>query len=123
MSDRIFLRGVQLHARHGVFEEERRLGQRFIVDVDYWVDTAGYAQTDDFRSAVSYNDVYLTLMEIAAGEPVNLIETLADRIAAALLARFAPIEVVRVQVHKPSAPIAGVFGDVGVDITRRRGEA
>jgi len=123
MSDRIFLRGVQLHARHGVFEEERRLGQRFIVDVDYWVDTVGYAQTDDFRSAVSYNDVYLTLMEIAAGEPVNLIETLADRIAAALLARFAPIEVVRVQVHKPSAPIAGVFGDVGVDITRRRGEA
>lgn len=123
MSDRIFLRGVQLHARHGVFEEERRLGQRFIVDVDYWVDLTGYARTDDFRGAVSYNDVYLTLMEIAAGEPVNLIETLAERIAAALLARFAPIEAVRVQVHKPSAPIAGVFGDVGVDITRRRGEA
>ncbi|GLK55132.1 dihydroneopterin aldolase [Methylopila capsulata] len=123
MSDRIFLRGVQLHARHGVFEEERRLGQRFIVDVDYWVDMTDYARTDDFRGAVSYNDVYLTLMEIAGGEPVNLIETLAERIAAALLTRFAPIEVVRVQVHKPSAPIAGVFGDVGVDITRRRGGA
>ncbi|WP_020185343.1 dihydroneopterin aldolase [Methylopila sp. 73B] len=123
MSDRIFLRGVQLHARHGVFEEERRLGQRFIVDVDYWVDMSAYAAADDFRGAVSYNDVYLTLMEIAGGEPVNLIETLAERIAAALLSRFAPIEVVRVQVHKPSAPIAGVFGDVGVDVTRRRGEA
>lgn len=123
MSDRIFLRGVQLHARHGVFEEERRLGQRFVVDVDYWVDTSGYAATDDVRGAVSYGDVYLTLMEIAGGEPVNLIETLAERIAAALLGRFGSIDAVRVQIHKPSAPIPGVFGDVGVDITRRRGEA
>ena len=123
MSDRIFLRGVQLHARHGVFEEERRLGQRFVVDVDYWVDTSAYAATDDVRGAVSYGDVYLTLMEIAGGEPVNLIETLAERIAAALLGRFGSIDAVRVQIHKPSAPIPGVFGDVGVDITRRRGEA
>lgn len=123
MSDRIFIRGVQVHAHHGVFEEEKKLGQRFIFDVDYWVEAKPYARADDYTEAVSYNDVYETVIEVAKGPRVNLIEALAERIAQTLLARFAPINVVRVEVHKPAAPIAGVFSDVGVEITRRRGEA
>lgn len=120
MSDRIFLRGVQVHGRHGVFEEERRLGQRFIFDVDYWLDLSASAKTDDIDASVSYADVHAVIVEIGAGEPVALLETLAENIAQALLARFPVIEQVRVEVHKPSAPIAGIFADVGVDILRRR---
>lgn len=123
MSDRIFLRGIQVHAHHGVFEEEQRLGQRFVFDVDYWLDAKTYARADDFGSAVSYNDVYETVVAIARGERVALIEALAERIAAALLERYPAINMVRIEVHKPSAPIAGVFSDVGVEITRRRGES
>jgi dihydroneopterin aldolase len=122
MSDRIFLRGVQVHAHHGVFEEEKRLGQRFIVDVDFWVDAGGYARADDPARAVSYADVHRTVVEIAGGASLNLIEAVAERIAQALLERFAAIEQVRVELHKPSAPIAGIFSDVGVEIIRRRGE-
>jgi dihydroneopterin aldolase len=122
MSDRIFLRGVQVHAHHGVFEEEKRLGQRFIVDVDFWVDAGGYARADDPAQAVSYADVHRTVVEIAGGAGLNLIEAVAERIAQALLERFAAIEQVRVELHKPSAPIAGIFSDVGVEIIRRRGE-
>jgi dihydroneopterin aldolase len=121
MSDRIFLRGIQVHARHGVFDEEARLGQRFILDVDYWLDTRACAASDDFRQAVSYGEVHDLAVEIATGSRVALIETLANRIADAVLDRFPPVSSVRVQVHKPSAPIVGIFDDVGVDVTRERG--
>jgi dihydroneopterin aldolase len=123
MSDRIFIRGIQVHAYHGVFEEEKTLGQRFIFDVDYWVDARGYAQTDEYAGAVSYTDVHETVIGVATGPRVNLIEALAERVADALLERFAAIEMVRVELHKPGAPIPGVFSDVGIEITRRRGEA
>lgn len=120
MSDRIFLRGVQVHGFHGVFDEERRLGQRFVFDVDFWVDASAYAATDDHTRAVSYADVHATVVEIATGPAVALIETLAENVASALLQRFPAIERVRVELHKPSAPIAGIFSDVGVEIVRAR---
>jgi dihydroneopterin aldolase len=122
MSDRIFIRGVQVHAYHGVFEEERKLGQRFIFDVDYWVEARDYARADDYTKAVSYADVYETLMAVATGPRVKLIEALAERAAEALLERFPQIEKVRIELHKPSAPIAGVLSDVGVEVVRVRGE-
>ncbi|HEY0292824.1 MAG TPA: dihydroneopterin aldolase [Hansschlegelia sp.] len=123
MSDRIFLRGVQVHAHHGVFAEERKLGQRFVFDVDYWVDAGAYAASDDPARAVSYADVHETVVAVATGKPVALIEALAENVAAALLSRFPTIERVRIELHKPGAPIAGIFSDVGVEIIRRRGEA
>jgi len=120
MSDRIFLRGIPVHARHGVFEEERRLGQRFVFDVDFWVEAQAYARADDAGPAVSYADVYDAVTQ-AAGEPsLNLIEAVAERIAQRLLDSFPPIQRVRIEVHKPGAPIAGVFADVGVEIFRSR---
>lgn len=122
MTDRIFIRGVQVHAHHGVFEEEKVLGQRFIFDVDFWVDAKAYARADDYSGAVSYNDVYVTVVEVAKGPRVHIIEALAERVAQTVLDRFPSIEAVRVELHKPGAPIAGVFSDVGVEILRRRGE-
>ena len=118
MSDRIFIRGIQVHAYHGVFEEENRLGQKFHFDVDYWVDAQPYAKDDDYSRAVSYGDVHDAVIEIAKGPIIKLIETLA----ALLLERFPSINQVRIEVHKPGAPIIGVFSDVGVEIIRRRGE-
>ena len=122
MSDRIFIRGIQVHAYHGVFEEENRLGQKFTFDVDYWMDTKACAEGDDYSRAVSYTDVHDAVVEVAKGPVIKLIETLAERIAENMLRKFPGVEQVRVVVHKPGAPITGVFSDVGVDILRRRAD-
>lgn len=123
MTDRIFIRGIQVHAYHGVFEEENRLGQKFSFDVDYWVDAQICAADDDFSRAVSYSDVHDTVIAVAKGPTLKLIETLAEKTAQALLDRFPSIRKVRVELHKPGAPIVGVFSDVGIEIVRERGAA
>jgi dihydroneopterin aldolase len=119
--DRIELVGLRAKGRHGVFEHERVHGQDFVVDVVLQVDTRAAAASDDLADTVDYGAVAQRVHEIVAGEPVDLIETLADRIAAACLAddRVAAAEVA---VHKPQAPVPVPFDDVVVRIVRRRSE-
>lgn len=119
-TDRIFLRALPFYARHGLNAAEQELGQRFVVDVDWWLDTRPAAWADDLTLTVSYQTVYDQVRAVVENDRVHLIETLAERIAMRLLDHFGPIEQVRVVVHKPGAPITGVFGDVGVEIYRRR---
>jgi len=119
-TDRLFLRAVPFFARHGVHAEEQTLGQRFVVDADWWLDTRPAAWADDAALTVSYQDVYDHIRAVVEDDPVHLIETLAERIASRLLDHFASVDQVRIAVHKPGAPISGVFGDVGVEILRRR---
>lgn len=119
-SDRVFLRDVPFFGRHGVFPEEQVLGQRFVLDVDWWLDTRPAAWADDAALTVSYQAVYDQMKAVVEDDPVHLIETLAERIATRLLDHFPTIEQVRVVVRKPGAPISGVFGDVGVEIIRQR---
>lgn len=119
-SDRIFLRGLQFFAHHGAKSAEQAIGQRFVVDVDWWHDTRPAAWADDIALTVSYQEVYEHVQAVVEDDPVQLIETLAERIAMRVLDHFPLIEQVRVVVHKPGAPITGVFGDVGVEIFRTR---
>ncbi len=118
--DRMFLRGIEVHARHGVYDHERRDGQRFIVDLDWWIETAPCAASDRLGDALCYAAVFDAARAILLGPSVALVETLAETIAQALLARFTAIRQVRVVVHKPEAPLPGVFADVGVEIMRDR---
>lgn len=119
-SGHLFLRALPFFARHGVHEAERELGQRFVVDVDWWLDTRPAAWADDEALTISYQQVYEHVSAVVNDDPVNLIETLAERIATRLLDHFHLLEQVRVVVHKPGAPVTGVFGDVGIEIIRRR---
>lgn len=119
-SDRIFLRDVPFFGRHGVFPEEQVLGQRFVLDADWWLDTRPAAWADDAALTVSYQAVYDHMQAVVEDQPVHLIETLAERIATRLLDHFPAVEQVRIVVRKPGAPISGVFGDVGVEIIRTR---
>ncbi|TLX44462.1 dihydroneopterin aldolase [Xanthobacter autotrophicus] len=116
----MFLRALPFYARHGLFESERELGQRFVVDVDCWLDTRPAAWADDAALTVSYQQVYEHVAAVVTDDPVRLIETLAERIATRILDHFEIVEQVRVVVHKPGAPITGVFGDVGIEIIRSR---
>lgn len=117
---RLFLRDLPFYARHGVFDAERELGQRFVVDVDCWLDTRPAAWADDAALTVSYQQIYEQVAGVVTDDPVHLIETLAERIATRLLDHFEMVEQVRVVVHKPGAPVTGVFGDVGIEIVRTR---
>jgi dihydroneopterin aldolase len=117
--DRISLLGLRAFGRHGVLPGERADGQEFVVDAVLWLDSRMAAAADDLSLTVDYGDLAVRLAEIIAGEPVALIETLADRLAAACLTdqRVSQAEIT---VHKPDAPIRPAFRDVTVTIMRGR---
>lgn len=117
MSDRIEILGITGWGHHGVLDSERRDGQEFRVDIALGVDIAAAATHDDLAKTIDYSVAAKRVHEIVGGEPFDLIETLAARIADACLA-LPGLEYVEVTVHKPSAPIPVPFDDVIVRIRR-----
>ncbi len=117
--DEIVLTGLTVFGRHGVFEHERRDGQQFTIDLRLRLSLAQAAVSDDVRDTVHYGELAEKVAAVVAGEPVNLIETLAERIAAVGL-EDRRVQDVAVTVHKPHAPIALDFTDVAVTVHRRR---
>lgn len=117
--DEIVLTGLTVFGRHGVFEHERRDGQDFTIDLRLRLSLAKAADSDDVTDTVHYGELAEKVAAVVAGEPVNLIETLAERIAAVGLEDRRVQEVV-VTVHKPHAPIPLNFAEVAVTIIRRR---
>ncbi|MGX9899028.1 dihydroneopterin aldolase [Arthrobacter sp. SA17] len=117
--DKITLSGVTAMGNHGVFDFERRDGQPFIVDAVLHLDFAKAAFSDDVSDTAHYGEVADRIRKWITGEPVNLIEALAVRIAEDLLQEF-PLSAVDITVHKPQAPIDVEFGDVSVSVHRER---
>lgn len=116
-SDRITLTGVRAFGRHGVLPEEREQGQEFVVDAVLRLDTRPAAASDALTDTVDYGALAQRLADVVGGAPVDLIETLAGRLADVCLADPRVFEV-EVTVHKPSAPIAVPFADVSVTVVR-----
>nr|WP_159944104.1 MULTISPECIES: dihydroneopterin aldolase [unclassified Nocardiopsis] len=119
MRDRVALRGLRARGHHGVFDFERREGQDFVVDAVLHLDTAPAAASDDVADTVHYGLLADRLVAVVTGEPVNLIETLAERLARECLSEPL-VERAEVTVHKPSAPIGHEFADVAVTVVRDR---
>lgn len=117
--DRIELRGLRIRGFHGVLPEERRDGQDFVIDAILTVDIGPAAANDDLARTVDYADLAQRLAAVVAGEPVDLIETLAARLAAVCLSTDL-VESVELTVHKPQAPVGLPFDDVAVRIRRDR---
>lgn len=117
MTDRIVLTGLRVRGRHGVLPEERRDGQDFLVDAVLHLDLRPAAASDDVADTVHYGELAQRLAAVVAGEPVDLIETLAERLAAVCLAD-ARVTRTEVTVHKPQAPIPLAFSDVSVTVVR-----
>lgn len=118
--DRITLTGITAVGHHGVFEHERRDGQPFIVDLVLHLDLRPAGLSDDLTRTAHYGELAGQVAGLITGEPLNLIEALAERIAGHVLSSFA-VDAVEVTVHKPKAPIEVPFGDVAVTIFRERG--
>jgi 7,8-dihydroneopterin aldolase/epimerase/oxygenase len=120
MSDTIFITGIVIHARHGVLEHESEVGQRFVIDLELSVDLSESSRTDKLADTVSYSNVVATATEAFKDTNYKLLERAAGAVADAILSTFPRISVVKVTVHKPHAPIAAIFEDVGVVLIRTR---
>lgn len=118
MSDELALLGIECYGHHGVFDAERRDGQRFVVDLVLGLDTARAAGSDDLHDTVDYGGLVTSVKSAVEIDPVDLIETLAQRLADLCLTD-GRVEWVRVTVHKPDAPIDVTFSDVALTITRQ----
>lgn len=117
MSDRIELRGLRVRGHHGVFEHERRDGQEFVVDVTVWMDLAPAAASDALADTLHYGELAQRVAAVVGGEPLDLIEAVAGRIADDVLTDER-VQRVEVALHKPTAPIPLDFADVAVVLTR-----
>lgn len=117
--DRLAVTGIEVFAHHGVLDSERRDGQRFVIDLVLGVDTVVAAASDDLIDTVDYGNLVSDVVEAAASDPVDLIETLAQRIADVVLA-VSGVQWAEITVHKPHAPIDATFSDVALTITRSR---
>ena len=121
-ADRLSVVGLEARGFHGVLDVERQQGQVFRVDLTLGLDTEPAARSDDLRDTVDYGTLSSRVKALIEGEPVDLIETLAQRIAAQCLHEPA-VQWVEVTVHKPDAPIEATFADVALTIRRSRGRA
>jgi dihydropteroate synthase/dihydroneopterin aldolase len=115
--DRIALTGLEVFAHHGVFGFEREHGQRFLVDVELSLDLRPAAAGDALERTVHYGELAEAVVAAVGRDPVDLIETVAERAAGVALG-FAGVAEARVTVHKPDAPIAASFSDVSVTVVR-----
>jgi dihydroneopterin aldolase len=120
MSDMIFVSGLLIHARHGVMAHEEQVGQRFVIDLELAIDLAPAAASDKLVDTVSYASIVETATRAFTANSYRLVEAAAGVVADALLGAFARVISVKVTVHKPHAPIAAIFNDVGVTILRTR---
>lgn len=120
MSDRIFLKGLLIHAHHGLLSHESEVGQRFVIDLELAIDLSRAAASDHLADTVSYADVAEVTLSTFKASNFKLLEAAAGAVADAILGAFSAIAAVTVTVHKPHAPIAAIFDDVGVVLTRRR---
>lgn len=117
--DTVTLTGLEVFAHHGVFDFERERGQRFLIDVEAAVNLAPAADGDDLSHTVHYGELAEAVVAAVQRDPVDLIETVAERVAQTTLS-FAGVAAARVTVHKPDAPIDAIFADVAVTVVRHQ---
>ena len=122
MTDCIFIKGLSLHAYHGVMAHEAKVGQSFSIDMELEIDLSAAARSDKVVDTVSYDKVVECAREAFSAQRFRLIEAAAGRVAEAVLMAFSRVNTIEVTIHKPHAPIAATFSDVGVTLKRKRAD-
>jgi 7,8-dihydroneopterin aldolase/epimerase/oxygenase len=118
--DKIFVTQMEFYGYHGVFPEETRLGQRFVVDLMVLVDLRKAGESDELEHSVNYGELYHAVKEVVEGKPYKLVEAVAEKIAETVLKQFTLVTEVTIKVIKPDPPIPGHYRSVAVEITRGR---
>jgi 7,8-dihydroneopterin aldolase/epimerase/oxygenase len=120
MTDLVFVAGLALHAFHGVMEHEATVGQTFKLDLALDIDLSRASHSDKLADTVGYDQVAEVASKTFCATRYRLVEAAAGAVADAILRDFSVVTAVKVTVHKPHAPIAATFDDVGVTIVRAR---
>jgi dihydroneopterin aldolase len=120
MTDQVFIKGLALHAYHGVMPHEGKVGQTFTLDVTLDIDLTQASRSDRLADTIGYDQVATVAGEAFCAQRYRLVEAAAGAVAKAILAHFTRVSAVRVTVHKPHAPVAATFDDIGVSIHRSR---
>ncbi|MGB0659069.1 MAG: 2-amino-4-hydroxy-6-hydroxymethyldihydropteridine diphosphokinase [Mangrovicoccus sp.] len=120
MRETVFVSNLCLHAFHGVFPEEKRLGQKFFIDINCRLAVPPGGVGDDYGQTVCYDSLCNLAQEISEAQSFDLIETLGERISQSILDRFATVREVSVTIRKPSAPIRASLDHVGITVSRQR---
>ena len=118
--DKIILDNMEFYGYHGVFEEENKLGQRYRVCATVYLDLQAAGKTDDLNKSVNYAEIYTLCKSIVEGKPFNLIEAVAEKIAADILVTYPSIQSCKIKVVKPDPPIPGHYDSVAVEILREQ---
>jgi dihydroneopterin aldolase len=118
--DRIEIKNMQFYGYHGVFKEEKKLGQRFHIDVVIEASLRKAGCSDDLNDSINYSSIYEDVREIVTGPPCDLLESVGEKIAMTLLRKYSLLLKVHITVKKPEAPIAGILDYVAVHIERDR---
>lgn len=118
--DKIILKQMEFYGYHGLFPEEKRLGQRFYVDIELFTNLKQAGITDEMSCSIDYGHVYKIVKKVVEGETKNLIEAVAETIADKLLITFTTLKACKVKVIKPNPPIHGHYHSVAVEIYRER---
>ncbi|KAK7284764.1 hypothetical protein RJT34_19517 [Clitoria ternatea] len=120
--DKLILRGLSFHGFHGAKPEERKLGQKFVIDVDAWMDLRVAGKSDHLPDTVSYTEIYRIAKDVIEGSPHNLLESVAHKIAMTTLKNHQQISAIRVKVGKPHVAVRGPVDYLGVEILRSRSD-
>ena len=120
MTDAVFVSGLALHANHGVMQHEAKIGQTFTLDIELTINLSEASRSDRLAHTVGYDQVVAVATKAFCSRRYRLVEAAAGAVAQAVLEAFSAVQSVRVTVHKPHAPIAATFADVGVSILRSR---
>lgn len=118
--DKIILTGLPFFAYHGCLPEEKKNGQTFLIDLTLETDLRAAGESDDLSKSVDYSAVYRLIRPLVEDHTYNLLERLGEGIAKDILAAFPQVQAVTVTVHKPQAPLGGLFADAAIELTRRR---
>lgn len=118
--DKIYVNRMEFYGYHGVFPEENRLGQRFMVDLVVEADLKMAGESDDLTQSINYGELFHVCKEIVEGKPYKLVEAVAEKIAQTCLSKFPKAVSVNVKMIKPDPPIPGHYDSVAVEITRSR---
>lgn len=118
--DKILMEGLAFYGYHGVLKEEKKLGQKFFIDITLFIDLKEAGKTDDLDYTVDYENIYKITKKIVENEQYNLLEALAERICEKVLHSFDIIQKIDIKIRKPGAPVAGIFDCFAVQIVRER---
>ena len=119
--DKMIIKGLEIFAHHGVMQEEKENGQKFVLDITATLDLTKAGQTDNLNDTVNYAKMIGTITAVFLSEKNDLIERAAERVADSLLKNYEKIKSVTVFIKKPEAPINADFEYVGIEITKTRG--